>query len=85
MKAFQKSIKLFLLQLPLPRRNFFCAVWLILLPLFSLAQDPMLFIYRPHWPQQSNTFHNAISFSGEYNAGSDALTNSFINSFYKGA
>lgn len=44
----------------------------------------MLFIYRPHWPQQGNVFHNSISFSGEYNAGSDALSNSFLNTFYQG-
>lgn len=48
------------------------------------AQDPMLYIYRPHWPHQATGLRNSISFSGEYNAGSDALTNSFINSFYKG-
>ncbi len=48
------------------------------------AQDPMLYIYRPHWPHQSTGLHNSISFSGEYTAGSDALTNSFVNSFYKG-
>jgi hypothetical protein len=61
-----------------------CLLSLICLPMVSLAQDPMLFIYRPHWPQQGNAFHNSISFSGEYNAGSDAVTNSFLNSMYKG-
>ncbi len=44
----------------------------------------MLYIYRPHWPHQATGLNNSISFSGEYTAGSDALTNSFINSFYKG-
>jgi hypothetical protein len=48
------------------------------------AQDPMVFVYRPHWAERSAGVHNAISFSGEYQAGSDGLTNSFINTFYKG-
>jgi hypothetical protein len=74
MKKINKSYKFFL-----------TAAAAFFLPLFLLAQDPMLFIYRPHWPQQSDPFHNSISFSGEYNAGSDALTNSFMNSFYQGA
>lgn len=49
-----------------------------------MAQDPILALYRPHWSQQANGLHHSISFSGEYNAGSDAITNSFLNSFYKG-
>lgn len=44
----------------------------------------MLYIYRPQWPHASDGLHNSIAFSGEYNAGSDGLTNSFINNFYKG-
>lgn len=42
-----------------------------------MAQDPILALYRPHWSQQTNGLHHSISFSGEYNAGSDAITNSF--------
>ena len=49
-----------------------------------MAQDPILALYRPHWSQQTNGLRHSISFSGEYNAGSDAITNSFLNSFYKG-
>ncbi len=56
----------------------------LFLPMISWAQDPMLFIYRPHWPQNSAELRNSISFSGEYQAGSDGLTNSFVNALYKG-
>ncbi|CAN5335233.1 hypothetical protein BH09BAC5_BH09BAC5_26520 [soil metagenome] len=62
----------------------FLPLSLLLFPLISLAQDPMLFVYRPHWPLGSGNLHNVVSVSGEYNAGSDALTNSFLNSFFKG-
>lgn len=48
------------------------------------AQDPMVYAYRSHWPHEANTLRNSIAFSGEYTMGSDALTNSFVNSFYKG-
>ena len=51
---------------------------------FLHAQDPMVYVYRPHWPHAKNNFRNSISFSGEYTAGSNGLTNSFINSLYKG-
>lgn len=44
----------------------------------------MTFAHRPAWPVQPNDFQRSIAFSGEYAAGSDALTNSFINSFYRG-
>lgn len=48
------------------------------------AQDPMTFAYRPHWPDHFSQQQHAVSFSGEYMAASDALTNSFLNAFYKG-
>jgi hypothetical protein len=48
------------------------------------AQDPMVYVYRPHWPAEKNNFHSSLAFSGEYTVGSDGLTNSFVNSFYKG-
>ena len=48
------------------------------------AQDPMLFMYVPHQPNVNSGLHSAIAFSGEYTAGSDAITNSFMNSFYQG-
>jgi hypothetical protein len=57
--------------------------FVFLLSLNLKAQDPMLYIYRPHQPHQSR-LHNSIAFSGEYQAGSDGLTNSFVNYFYKG-
>jgi hypothetical protein len=51
---------------------------------FLKAQDPMLYLYVPHQPNTHSPLHSAITFSGEYTAGSDALTNSFMNSFYEG-
>jgi hypothetical protein len=70
--------------------------FVFVLPVALNAQDPMNYIYHPQWPGQSYPFgactnatpgkvlHSCIAFSGEYAAGSDGLTNSFINNFYKG-
>lgn len=57
--------------------------FVFLLSLHLKAQDPMLYIYRPYLAHQSKLQHS-IAFSGEYTAGSDGLTNYFVNSFYKG-
>ncbi|MEO5643195.1 MAG: DUF5723 family protein [Bacteroidia bacterium] len=66
-------------------KHFLPLVFAFVLVCSSLkAQDPMLYIYRPHWPLQSTGLHHSLAFSGEYTAGSDGLTNSFINGFYKG-
>lgn len=62
----------------------FIAVSFLLFVSVLKAQDPMLFMYVPHQPNVNSGLHSAISFSGEYTAGSDALTNSFMNSFYQG-
>lgn len=56
----------------------------LLSPLLLIAQDPMVFSYRPHWPDHFAPVQHSIAFSGEYTAGSDALYNSFLNSLYKG-
>jgi Family of unknown function (DUF5723) len=68
-------------------RNYFP---LFLIGIFCLgsnmlqAQDPSLFAYRPYWPNHASSTQHAISFSGEYMAGSDGISNSFLNHFYKG-
>lgn len=53
-------------------------------PMLLNAQDPMVYAYRPHWPDHLAPVQHSIAFSGEYTAGSDALYNSFLNSLYKG-
>ena len=65
-------------------RKFFLPFSLLLLAETASAQDPMTFAHRPAWPVLPNDFQRSIAFSGEYAAGSDALTNSFISSFYRG-
>lgn len=49
-----------------------------------LAQDMMNFTYRPHWPDHYSSTQHALSFSGEYNAGCDGVSNAFMNALYKG-
>lgn len=57
---------------------------IFLAPLLLRAQDPMNFSYRPLWPDHFSGLQHCIAFSGEYSAGSDAITNSFLNSLYQG-
>jgi hypothetical protein len=48
------------------------------------AQDPMAGSFQPLWPVNDSSLHYSITFSGEYTAGSDAISNAFLNAFYTG-
>jgi uncharacterized protein YjbI with pentapeptide repeats len=62
-----------------------CLIFIALFAGLQLAaQDPMNFVYRPHWPGYYASTHHAIAFSGEYSAGCDGLSNAFLNALYSG-
>ncbi|MDQ3110737.1 MAG: DUF5723 family protein, partial [Bacteroidota bacterium] len=70
-------------------KHFLPAFFSLLVPAFIgipalKAQDPMNYVYHQYWTHRSENQRSCLSFSGEYQAGSDGLTNSFVNKFYKG-